>query len=96
VTVEAWQILKVAEAVQRDKGQLSLGMLADLARGSGGAAFDVRGGRKGKGKEREKTVLDLEAVCHGKVNLSKDVSQLYYLHVSCSDMGEGLRIQKRS
>jgi ATP-dependent DNA helicase Q1 len=73
MTTEAWQILKIAEAVQRDKGMLTLGMLADVARGSGGAAFDVRsGGRAAQGKEK-KGVVDLDVVAHGKVELSKDV-----------------------
>jgi ATP-dependent DNA helicase Q1 len=70
-TVQAWQILKVAEAVQREKGQLTVGMLADLARGNGKGTFDVRsGGRNG----RETNALDLDAVAHGKVDLSKEVT----------------------
>jgi ATP-dependent DNA helicase Q1 len=71
VTVQAWQILKVAEAVERDKGQQTLGMLTDLARGTGKGTFDVRsGGRNGK----EKNALDLNTVAHGKVDLSKEVT----------------------
>ncbi|KAJ7900182.1 ATP-dependent DNA helicase [Mycena olivaceomarginata] len=75
VTFEAWQVLKVADAVQHAGGQLTLTMLADLARGNGGGSYGVGGGgRKGKGKarEKEKADMDLEAVCGGKVNLKKD------------------------
>ncbi|KAF8213207.1 P-loop containing nucleoside triphosphate hydrolase protein [Mycena galopus ATCC 62051] len=74
VTFEAWQVLKVADAVQHAGGQLTLTMLADLARGNGGGSYGVGGGRKGKGKgrEKEKADMDLEVVCGGKVNLKKD------------------------
>lgn len=48
--------------------------LCDLVRGAGGAAFDVVGkGKKGKAKEKEKLGIDLDEICGGKVNLSKDV-----------------------
>ncbi|KAJ7786162.1 P-loop containing nucleoside triphosphate hydrolase protein [Mycena metata] len=74
VTLEAWQVLKVADAVQQTGGQLTLTMLADLARGNGGGTYGVSGGRKGKGKarEKEKVDLDLERICGGKVDLKKD------------------------
>ncbi|KAJ7630796.1 P-loop containing nucleoside triphosphate hydrolase protein [Roridomyces roridus] len=74
VTLEAWKVLKVAEAVQADRGQLTLAMLADLARGNGGGTYSAGGGggRKGRGKNREKVELDLERICGGKVGLKKD------------------------
>ncbi|KAJ7275198.1 P-loop containing nucleoside triphosphate hydrolase protein [Mycena haematopus] len=73
VTFEAWQILKVADAAQQAGGQLTLTMLADLARGNGGGSYAVSGGgRKGKGREKEKADMDLDVVCGGKVNLKKD------------------------
>ncbi|KAJ7783633.1 ATP-dependent DNA helicase [Mycena maculata] len=75
VTLAAWQVLKVAEAVQSAGGQLTLTMLADLARGNGGGSIGVGGGgRKGRGKarEKEKADLDLERICGGKVALKKD------------------------
>ncbi|KAJ7706323.1 P-loop containing nucleoside triphosphate hydrolase protein [Mycena rosella] len=74
-TFEAWQILKVADAVQHTGGQLTLTMLADLARGNGGGSYGVGGGgRKGKGKsrEKEKVDIDLKVLCGGKVDLKKD------------------------
>ncbi|KAJ7099603.1 ATP-dependent DNA helicase, partial [Mycena crocata] len=75
-TLEAWQVLKVADAVTHTGGQLTLTMLADLARGNGGGNYGVGGGggRRGKGKGREKETLglDLEQICGGKVNLKKD------------------------
>lgn len=49
-------------------------MLADLVRGAGGGAFEA--GSKGKGKAKQKIALDLDAVCHGKVDLRKDVGSL--------------------
>ncbi|KAJ7932543.1 ATP-dependent DNA helicase [Mycena leptocephala] len=75
VTFEAWQVLKIADAVQHTGGQLTLTMLADLARGNGGGTYGVGGGGrkgKGKGREKEKMDLDLERICAGKVNLKKD------------------------
>ncbi|KAJ7492759.1 ATP-dependent DNA helicase [Mycena latifolia] len=75
VTFAAWQILKVADAVQHNGGQLTLTMLADLARGNGGGSYGVGGGgRRGKGKSREKETLDIDLalVCGGKVDLKKD------------------------
>lgn len=76
VTFEAWQVLKVADYVHHTGGQLTLTMLADLARGIGGGSYGVGGGgRKGKGKsrEKEKVDIDLDVICGGKVNLKKDV-----------------------
>ncbi|KAJ7654965.1 ATP-dependent DNA helicase [Mycena polygramma] len=75
VTMEAWQVLKVADAVQHSGGQLTLTMLADLARGNGGGTYGVGGGGrkgKGKGREKEKVDMDLDLLCGGKVNLKKD------------------------
>ncbi|KAJ6621593.1 P-loop containing nucleoside triphosphate hydrolase protein, partial [Mycena sp. CBHHK59/15] len=73
VTLEAWQILKIVEAVHHSGGQLTLTMLAGLARGAGGGSYGVGGGgRKGKGKEKEKVDMNLELVCGGKVDLKKD------------------------
>lgn len=77
VALETWQLLKIVSAVERDGANLTLNMLATLARGNGGGAYEViQGGRgrKGKGKTKEKVGLDLDDVAGGKVNLSKDVS----------------------
>lgn len=51
-------------------------MLAELARGLGGGAFEVVSGGKGrKGKKtKEKLEVDLQEIAGGKVNLSKDVN----------------------
>lgn len=68
VTVQAWQLVKIVEAIAAEGGRVTLGMLADLARGAGGGAFGV-GGRKGK----EKVGLDLKTICQGKVDMSRDV-----------------------
>lgn len=75
VTLEAWQLLKIIAAVQRDGGSVTLNMLAGLARGTGGGVYGVPhegGGRKGKGKTKEKVALDLNDVAGGIVKLTKD------------------------
>lgn len=77
VTLESWRILKIVDAVQHSGGNLTLTMLADLAKGNGGASYSVStgGGRKGKGKAKETADLDLDLVCGGKVDLKKDVGR---------------------
>ena len=67
--------MKIVETITAEGGRVTLGMLADLARGAGGGAFGV-GGRGGKGKSKEKVGLDLEVICQGKVDMSRDVSWL--------------------
>jgi ATP-dependent DNA helicase Q1 len=77
VTVAAWQLLKITAAVQQGGGNLTLSMLAGLARGAGGGAYEVShggGGQKGKGKAKEKIALDLDNIAGGAVELTKDVS----------------------
>jgi ATP-dependent DNA helicase Q1 len=80
MTTEAWQILKIVEAVKRSGGCLTLTQLAELARGAGGGAYEVtsrRGGRRGN--ERSKEKLDLDAVAGGNVDLSKEVGTLHVI-----------------
>ena len=81
--------MKIIEAIATEGGRVTLGMLSDLARGAGGGAFGV-GGRSGKGKSKEKVGLDLETVCRGKVDMSRDVSWLFrarlagaWTHLTC-------------
>ena len=71
VTLEAWQLLKVAHEVCGQGGNIPLTKLVDLVRGKGGGSFTGGGGRRGKTKEV--TSLDLDALAGGKVGLSKDV-----------------------
>lgn len=76
LNTEAWQILRVAQAIESEGGHVTIGMLADLVRGAGGASFSVSaqtGGRKRKSQSKEKVGLDLDAVAGGKVALGKDV-----------------------
>ncbi len=68
--------MKIVEAIAAEGGRVTLGMLADLARGAGGGAFGV-GSRNGKGKSKEKVGLDLETICRGKVDMSRDVGWLF-------------------
>lgn len=75
VSVQTWQLCKIANYVHTVGGKATVNMLAGLAKGAGGGAFDayVSGGR-GKRKEKEKVNLDLDAIAGGVVDLSKDVS----------------------
>lgn len=66
--------MKIIEAIVADGGRVTLGMLADLARGAGGGAFGVSG-KKGKGNSKEKVGLDLKTICQGKVDMSRDVGR---------------------
>ncbi|KIK97438.1 hypothetical protein PAXRUDRAFT_31795 [Paxillus rubicundulus Ve08.2h10] len=69
VTTEAWQILKILEAVDVQGGRQTIAGLSDLARGLGGGSFEAGGKRK---KAKAKVQLDYDAVAGGKVGLSKD------------------------
>ncbi|KZT54726.1 ATP-dependent DNA helicase [Calocera cornea HHB12733] len=71
VSVQSWQLLRIVEAVCREGGRVTVGILSDLARGLAGGAFNVSSGGK-KRKRTEKAELDLEDVAGGKVGLSKD------------------------
>lgn len=72
VTLEAWQILKIVQAVDKEGGRQTISGLADLARGGGGGAFETGGKRK---RVKDKVRLDYDAVAGGEVALSKDVRQ---------------------
>lgn len=73
MTLQAWQLLKVVKSISASDGRATLSMLTDLARGAGGGSFGVTSGR-GKQKSKDKVDLDLDQICGGKVELSKDVS----------------------
>ncbi|KAG6820211.1 hypothetical protein H0H93_003865 [Arthromyces matolae] len=70
VTLQAWQLVKIAQTVVEDGAKITLNNLATLARGNGGGQYDVGRGKKGKTKEKHK--LNLEEVAGGEVNLSKE------------------------
>ncbi|KAI0938341.1 hypothetical protein AcV5_000044 [Taiwanofungus camphoratus] len=72
VSVAAWQLLRVADAVHHKDGRVTIGQLVDLARGGSGGTFGVGGGKKGRGRIKEKIDLGLEEVAGGKVDLSKE------------------------
>ncbi|KAF8588200.1 ATP-dependent DNA helicase [Ramaria rubella] len=85
VTLEAWQILKVVQEIERQGGRVTVGMTADLIRGAGGKSFGVAGGgRKGKGKTKEKVELDLNEIAGGKVGLSKDDAETLLIQLLLS------------
>ncbi|OAX38744.1 ATP-dependent DNA helicase [Rhizopogon vinicolor AM-OR11-026] len=70
-TVEAWQLLKILEAVESSGGRLTIAGLSDLARGLGGGSFETGGAGKRR-KAKEKIQIDFDSVAGGKVGLSKD------------------------
>ena len=74
VTLATWQILKIVDAVRISGGKLTMGMLANLARGLQGGSYEVsQGGRNGfKGKVN----LDLETIAGGPVDMNKTVGLL--------------------
>ncbi|KAJ8087719.1 hypothetical protein PM082_006556 [Marasmius tenuissimus] len=73
VTLQTWQILKILRDVLESGGSVTATMLAGLVRGTGGAAFNVAGGGKGKRKATPtKASVDLGKVCGGKVDMKKD------------------------
>lgn len=72
VTMEAWQILKIAEKVHEEKGRLSLAQLAGIARGTGKAEFSVSS-RKRRGNAT-KAALNTETLIGEPItSLRKDV-----------------------
>jgi len=74
-TLEAWQILKIAEEVYNLKGNVTIGTLAALAGGNRQSKIKVKQ-RRGCPAETE---IDVNRVSGGKANLSVPVS---YLSVS--------------
>ncbi|KAG6862899.1 hypothetical protein C0991_009575, partial [Blastosporella zonata] len=77
VTRQAWQLVKIAKALNESGANVTLNSLAALARGNAGGSYEVSS-RKGKGKTKEKQKLDLDEVAGGEVKLRKDVG-LFYL-----------------
>lgn len=74
VTLESWKIIKAAQFIASEGGRATMGMLADLVRGSGGGAFAVGGSGKGRSKASDKTRLDMDDIAGGKVEMAKEVS----------------------
>ena len=70
-TLEAWQVLKIAQTVDTEGGRQTIAALSDLARGGAGGSFEAGGKRR---MDKEKVQLDYNAIAGGKVALSKDVS----------------------
>lgn len=67
VTHQAWQVLKIAEELDRRQGRVTLAKLASIAKGNGGCSFDIV-----RGKNKSTDTLDLDEICQGKVVLGKD------------------------
>jgi len=87
VRLPAWQLLRVADAARRNSGRLTIGQLCDLARGLGGATFDVSGKGKGKSraKEKQRAELNLDEIAGGKVELSKEDTETLCVHLLVND-----------
>jgi len=75
VTVEAWRVLKVLEAVSQSNGRVTLSKLGDLARGKGSGTLEVPGNLRVKGKQRETLDIDVESLTEGRVELNKEVGE---------------------
>lgn len=73
VTLEAWQTLKIVQAVDTEGGRQTIAGLSDLARGAAGGSFEA-GSKRRKGKEKVR--LDYSAIAGGEVVLIKDVRDL--------------------
>lgn len=74
MTSAVWKSLKVAEVVSKGGGRVTLSGLADLARGLGGGIFTgVSQSDKRSSTTETGGVIDLDAVCGGKLVLSKEV-----------------------
>ncbi|KLO09213.1 ATP-dependent DNA helicase [Schizopora paradoxa] len=86
VTLDAWRVLKIANSIHGESGRVTLSMLADLVRGAGGGAFGAAGGgKRGKGKSKEKVSLDLDELAGGKVSLGKDETETLLVHLLLAD-----------
>lgn len=73
VTLAAWQLLKILQAVRQQGGKLTLGKLAALARGNAKGAYEVTT-MKGRKRETETLTIDLNSVAGGAVEMSKLVN----------------------
>jgi hypothetical protein len=81
VTLTAWQLLKILQAVRQQGGRLTLGKLAILARGGAKGMYEAST-IKGRKKETENLKIDLDSVSGGPVDMSKTVSRLHSLRVA--------------
>ncbi|KAH0834694.1 P-loop containing nucleoside triphosphate hydrolase protein [Lanmaoa asiatica] len=78
VTLEAWQILKIIQAIDTEGGRQTIAGLSDLVRGAAGGSFETGGKRK---KSKEKVHLDYNAIAGGKVELPKDDTETLIVHL---------------
>ncbi|KAL7283937.1 hypothetical protein ACG7TL_001209 [Trametes sanguinea] len=70
----AWQLLRLVS-----RQQFTMAQLCDLARGVGGGNAGAAGGGakgKGKGRSKGKVAVDIEEVAGGKVELSKEQTEV--------------------
>lgn len=72
-TLEAWQILKIAEEIYNLRGRVTIAILASLAGGGRQSQIQVKQ-KRGAATEVQ---LDLERVAGGKVDMSVSVSYLF-------------------
>lgn len=73
-TLEAWQVLRIAEEVSNLRGKVTVANLAALAGGNGKAKIKAKRGR-GSGTEME---LDVNRIAGGKAKLTVAVSHVSF------------------
>ena len=92
VTAEAWKVLKILTEVSRQRGRVTLTQAVDLVRGLGSGSFGLEVSSSVE-KSAAKGRINYEAVCEGKVALSKPVGERppFFLSLWSSDVGEGAK-----
>ncbi|EMD34632.1 hypothetical protein CERSUDRAFT_116806 [Gelatoporia subvermispora B] len=83
VTLESWKIMQIADAVKQNAGRVTMAQLCDLARGTGSGNFAVVQGKR-KARSKEAVELDLEELVDGKIDLSKDETEILCVHLLIS------------
>ncbi|KAJ3719596.1 P-loop containing nucleoside triphosphate hydrolase protein [Lentinula guzmanii] len=81
VTLEAWQLLRIVQEVARGGGNATLAKVAELARRGAGGGRGSKRARKSIGGKKEPVIMDLDAVCCGKVALKKEDIEILLVHL---------------
>ncbi|KAF9062843.1 P-loop containing nucleoside triphosphate hydrolase protein [Rhodocollybia butyracea] len=71
-TIQAWQLLRIIEKVQKTTGNVTLANVTELARSSMGKVFVGTGSKKKHAGTKNEVSIDLDAVCEGKVDMTKE------------------------
>ncbi|KZT66630.1 ATP-dependent DNA helicase [Daedalea quercina L-15889] len=76
VRLPAWQLLKIAEAVEVHGGQVTMMQLADIARSRGHGKSIARKRGRGRAAERGTVTIDPKTIAGGPVKLHQDDTYL--------------------